>query len=46
MTSISITDILTIIFVLVDDWYQMEGIKLLKGKSRKKPIFIDSEVIT
>jgi hypothetical protein len=28
MTSIPITDILTIIFVLVDDWYRVEGIKL------------------
>jgi len=46
MTSIPITDILTIIFVIVDDWYQIEGIKLLKGKSGNKPGFIDSEVIT
>jgi len=46
MTSIPITDILTIIFVLVDDWYQKEGRKLLKGKVGKKPIFTDSEVIT
>jgi hypothetical protein len=46
MTSIPITDIFTIIFVLVDDWYQIEGVKLLKGKSGKKPEFSDSEVIT
>ena len=46
MTSIPITDILTIIFVLVDDWYQKEGSKFLKGKVGKKPIFTDSEVIT
>jgi hypothetical protein len=31
MTSITISDLLTIIFVLVDDWYQAEGVKLLKG---------------
>jgi hypothetical protein len=46
MTSISISDILTIIFVLVDDWYQHQGIKLLKGKAGAKPVFADSEVIT
>jgi hypothetical protein len=46
MTSISIIDIFTIIFVLVDDWYQTEGIKLLKGKPGNKPEFMDSEVIT
>ena len=46
MTSIPITDIMTIIFVLVDDWYQKEGSKFLKGKVGKKPIFTDSEVIT
>jgi hypothetical protein len=46
MTSITISDILTIIFVLVDDWYQAEGVKLLRGKPGKKPIFSDSEVMT
>jgi hypothetical protein len=46
MTSITITDLLTIIFVLVDDWYQADGCKLLSGKVGKKPIFKDSEVIT
>ena len=46
MTSITISDILTIIFVLVDDWYQAEGVKLLRGKPGKKPEFTDSEVIT
>jgi hypothetical protein len=46
MTSIPIIDILTIIFVLVDDWYQVEGIQLLKGKPGKKPEFSDSEVMT
>ncbi len=45
MTSIPITDIFTIIFVLVDDWYQAEGCKLLKGKAGKKPEFSDSEVM-
>jgi hypothetical protein len=46
VTSIPITDILTIIFVLVDDWYQVEGLKLLQGKPGKKPEFSDSEVMT
>lgn len=46
MTSISITEILTIIFVLVDDWYQIESHKLLQEKAGRKPVFTDSEVIT
>jgi hypothetical protein len=46
MTSIPITDVLTIIFVLVDDWYQEEGSKLLRGKVGRKPKFTDSEVMT
>ena len=46
MTSKPITEILTIIFVLVDDWYQIEGSKFLEGKVGRKPIFTDSEVIT
>jgi hypothetical protein len=46
MSSIPISDLLTIIYVLVDDWYQVQGIKLLAGKVGKKPVFQDSEVIT
>ena len=46
MTCISISDILTIIFVLVDDWYQSYGHKFLTGKAGAKPVFTDSEVIT
>jgi hypothetical protein len=46
MASISISDILTIIFVLVDDWYQTSGIQLLQGKAGAKPVFSDSEVNT
>ncbi len=46
MISIPITDIFTIIFVLVDDWYQAEGNKFLKRKAGRKPEFSDSEVIT
>lgn len=46
MSSIPISDLLTIIYVLVDDWYQAQGSKLLAGKVGKKPVFRDSEVIT
>jgi len=46
MTSISISDVLTIVFVLVDDWYQAHGQQYLKGKAGAKPTFTDSEVIT
>jgi hypothetical protein len=46
MTSIFISYILTIIFVLVDDWYQSYGNKFLTGKAGAKAIFSDSEVIT
>ena len=46
MTSITITDLFTTIFVLVDDWYQDHGKQLLQGKVGSKPEFSDSEVIT
>lgn len=46
MTSISIPDLLTIVYVLVDDWYKTHGAKLLQGKAGRKPTFSDSEVIT
>ena len=46
MTSITLPDLLTIIFVLVDDWYQAHGRKLLIGKPGAKPAFSDSEVMT
>lgn len=46
MPSITFSELLTIIYVLVDDWYQMHGIKFLKGKAGRKPIFSDSEVMT
>jgi len=46
MESISIPDLLTIIYVLVDDWYQSEGHQYLKGKPGAKPIFSDSEMLT
>ena len=46
MTSIDIETILTIIYVLVDDWYQSKGQHLLQGKVGRKSIFSDSEVMT
>lgn len=45
MTSIPMIDLFTILFVLVDDWYKTEGIKLLRGKAGTKPEFTDSEMI-
>ncbi len=45
-TSIDIVSILTIILVVVDDWYKSKGQALLKGKPGAKPQFSDSEVLT
>ena len=38
--------LIIVIFVIVDDWYWQEGIKLLPGKPGAKPTFSDSELIT
>ena len=46
MTSITISDLLTIIYVIVDDWYQTNEQKYLQGKIGRKPDFSDSEVMT
>lgn len=46
MTSISIPDVLTTIYVLVDDWYQQEMVKVAKTKRGAKAVFSNSEVIT
>ncbi len=46
MTSIPLTDLFLIVFVLVDDWYQRKGKHYLQGKPGAKPEFLDSEVIT
>lgn len=45
-TSINIPDLLTIVYVLVDDWYQAKGQVMLKSKPGVKPSFSDSEMIT
>jgi hypothetical protein len=44
--TVNVETLLTIIFVLVDDWYQAKGYRLLKGKRGAKPVFCDSEVLT
>ena len=46
MQSISIAELLLVIYVIVDDWYLNKGHIILKGKPGKKPRFSDSEVIT
>lgn len=46
MPSITFPDLLTTIYVLVDDWYLAYGAQYLKGKPGSKPIFSDSEVLT
>lgn len=43
---VDVETLLTIILVMVDDWYQQSGARLLKGKRGAKPRFSDSEVIT
>lgn len=45
-TSIDIPMLLTIMYVLVDDWYKARGYLLLAGKAGARPVFSDSEVIT
>jgi hypothetical protein len=46
MARITVPDLLTIIFVLVDDLYQMHGPKPPAGRPGVKAEFSDSEVIT
>ena len=46
MQSISITELLLVMYVIVDDWYQEQGQIILKGKPGQKPRLTDSEVIT
>jgi hypothetical protein len=46
MTSIDLETLLTIIFVLIDDWYQARGHRVMKGKVGRKATFSDSEVMT
>ena len=46
MTSITFSDLLTIIFVIVDDWYQEYGQKYCHKKAGRKATFTNSEVMT
>ncbi len=46
MTSINMVDVLTISYVMVDDWYQTTGGQLLPGNAGVKPVFSDSELLT
>lgn len=46
MASISFVDLATVVYTMVDDWYQEHGAALLEGKVGKKPLFSDSEVLT
>jgi hypothetical protein len=46
MHSIDFPTLLTIMYVLVDDWYKENAPRLLKGKVGVKPVFTDAELIT
>src|SRR5207237_4497683 len=46
MHSIDFPTLLTIMYVLVDDWYKENAPRLLKGKVGAKPAFSAAEVIT
>jgi hypothetical protein len=46
MNRIPLDDLLTIMYVLIDDWYQQHGRHLLRGQPGVKPVCSDSEVIT
>ena len=46
MKRISVCDLLLIIYVLVDDWYQIHASDLRKGQPGKRPELSDSEVLT
>ena len=45
-TTIDMETLIIVIFVLVDDWYQQQGVKLRSEKRGRKAIFTDSELIT
>ena len=44
--SISIDELLLVVFCLVDDWYQRQGARLLGRTVGAKPTFSDSEMLT
>ncbi len=44
--TISFVEVLTVLFVLVDDWYQTEGVHLRNRTVGVKPDLSDSEMLT
>ena len=46
MNSIDFETLVTVVFVLVDDWYQLEGKTLRENLPGAKPIMSDSEILT
>jgi hypothetical protein len=46
MNSITVSDLILTIYVLVDDWYQANGTNFRKGQPGKRPELSDSEVMT
>jgi hypothetical protein len=44
--NMSVETFLLVLYCIVDDWYQQNGPRLLRGKVGAKPEFSDSEVIT
>ncbi len=46
MTSIDLTTLFTILFVIVDDWYLEKGCQFLAGRVGRKPRFSNSETMT
>lgn len=45
-TSIDMVSLMTIVYVLVDDWYRANGQGLVRSKPGAKPEFSDSEMLT
>jgi hypothetical protein len=46
MSSITLEEVFTHLYVLVDDWYQQEGQRYMQGKVGAKASFSDSEMLT
>lgn len=45
-SAVSYEDLFTVVYVVVDEWYQREGWRLVRGRPGVKPGFTDSEVLT
>jgi len=46
INSIDVETLFTILFVEIDDWYQLKGRQWLRGKVARPAKFSDSEVMT